>query len=546
MSKPKLVELEDRIEYLQQQLDLVHAIDRIRDEAETPAKMMTSVVGELSGRFDADCCVLAIIDPETDCLVIEAEFGTVELGVQIAPEQLTKLAKIASASDGAAAGTAKDLNSATDGFGLSDNMFFVLAAIEMDSRPLGFILLTRLDKPFCSREIDLLNVAEDHLDSAIVQCNVQYELQRRNRELETIYRIDHIRDLHLPFDEMLQAALDVLCSLVESEMGFIMLYDHAVKHMQIAAIKANVEISELADHYEIGGRIAHQTLEIAELVCHNGMEGPISSIMCIPLILGDEIIGVFGLMNRLGRPGFTEDDRRLMNAVGSQMDTAIFEGIEVRKLRQVLGRSVDPRVLERALAQRGTDLLKGERSVISVFYADIRGSTNLAETTEPELFVGFINDYLGRMADVVFQHEGTVDKFIGDEVMALLGAPFAQQDHALRAVRVGLEMQQMQKKLIETWQARGILPVPIGVGIATGELLVGEIGSNDRSDYTAIGRVANLGARICSAAAGGEVLVSEDTFRQIESEVEATAIKGVQMKGLEEGVTVYRVDRLLT
>ena len=107
-----------------------------------------------------------------------------------------------------------------------------------------------------------------------------------------------------------------------------------------------------------------------------------------------------------------------MSAVGSQMDTAIFEGIEVRQLREVLGRSVDPRVLERELAQHGTDLLKRERIVISVLYADIRGSTELAETTDPELFVGFINDYLGRMADVVFQHEGTVDKFVGDEVMA--------------------------------------------------------------------------------------------------------------------------------
>ncbi len=187
--------------------------------------------------------------------------------------------------------------------------------------------------------------------------------------------------------------------------------------------------------------------------------------------------------------------------------------------------------------------LNGDRAILSVLYADLQGSTSLAERTEPELLVGFINDYLSRMTDVILSHEGTLDKFVGDEVMALFGAPVFLPDHALRAVQVGLEMQVAHQLLMERWQSRGIDPAPVGIGIATGDLIVGKIGSPQRSDYTVIGRVANLGARICSEAEAGQVLISQATYDLIRDSVQATPISELRLKGVEQPVTAYRITR---
>jgi adenylate cyclase len=202
-------------------------------------------------------------------------------------------------------------------------------------------------------------------------------------------------------------------------------------------------------------------------------------------------------------------------------------------------------VMERLLANPDVDFLKGERSVLSVLYADMRGSTSLSERMDPESLVGFINDYLARMTEVILSHEGTLDKFVGDEVMALFGAPFPQPDHALRAVRVGLEMQAAHQVVMETWRTRGIEPAPIGVGIASGELTVGEMGCPQRTDYTVIGPAANLGSRICDVAQAGQVLVSQATYNLIKEKVEAIPITGLQLKGVNHDITAYHVARVL-
>jgi adenylate cyclase len=250
-----------------------------------------------------------------------------------------------------------------------------------------------------------------------------------------------------------------------------------------------------------------------------------------------------GVVNSYRPQGFEPDDRRLLGAIGSQMDTAIFESRERRRLRRVLGRSVDPQVLERLLARPDVDFLKGERLVLSVLYADLRNSTELAESTDPELLVGFVNDYLGRMTEVILGHQGTLDKFIGDEVMALFGAPFPNPDHAFRAVRVAVEMQAAHRDVMAAWQSKVFEPAPVGIGIATGEMTVGEIGCAQRTDYTVIGRAANLGSRICSVARGGEVMISAETYALVQPQVDVVPVTGVQLKGLRPDVTFYRLIR---
>jgi adenylate cyclase len=539
--------LRDRFDLKQKELNLVLAIDRIRDTAPEPSTMLTAIANALANELQADLCLLYLADWETGELELKAASDRSERLDCLDPATAQDLAQRAVEADGIVIGQGDELPSALglsfpSGTAQLAGISVALTKLPFPGRNLqtGALLLARSQSPFDQDDVALLEVAESQIDSAVAQAHAYYELQQRNRELETIYRVDRVRDQNLPFDEMLSTVLHELRAAIQAEAGFLMLYDRAQRRLRLRT-STHDDLFWVSPFYDIINQIANEALHQAQLVCHNDLGYVLRSVMCIPLILHNEIIGVLGVVNCYGPRGFDVEDRRLLNAIASQMDTAIFESLERRRLRQVLGRSVDPRVMQRLLATPEVDFLKGERTVLSVLYADIRGSTRLAERTDPELLVGFINDYLSRMTEVILSHEGTLDKFVGDEVMALFGAPFPQPDHALRAVHVGLAMQEAHLAVMGAWQAQGVDAAPIGVGIATGELIVGEMGSAQRTDYTVIGRAANLGARICAVAKAGQVLVSQATYDLVKNQVEATPITGLHLKGVDHDVTVYHV-----
>ena len=536
--------LHARLKLKQKELDLVLAIDHVRDTVIEPSAMLSAIANILADQFRADLCLLCLLDRETGKLELKAINDRSEQLGQLEPIITRELAERVVEAEDVAIWEGEDVLPELPQARLPSDLQLATIPIVLVEERLGALLLARSHTPFGPDDVELLKIAESQIDSAVVQGYAYYDLQQRNKELETIYRVDRIRDQYLPFDEMLNRVLQELRAVIQAEMGFIMLYNYAERRLELRATTHD-DLFRVSPYCEVVGRVANEALEQARMVCYDDLGDVLHSMLCIPLILNDEIIGVLGVVNRYGTRGFRGEDRSLLRAIGSQMDTAIFESLERRRLRQVLGRSVDPRVMERLLANPDVDFLRGERAVLSVLYADVRGSTSLAEHTDPELLVGFINDYLGRMTEVILSHEGTLDKFVGDEVMALFSAPFLQPDHALRAVRVGLEMQTVHQAVMETWRGSSIEPAPIGVGIATGELTVGEMGCAQRTDYTVIGRAANLGSRICGVAKAGQVLVSQATYDLIEEQVEAIPVPGLQLKGVDRDVTVYHVTRIL-
>ena len=537
--------LRARLDQKQKELTLILAIDHIRDTVTEPPAMLSAIANVLAGQFQASLCLLCLLDRETGALELKAVNDRSEPLGQLGSLITRELAQRIIEADDVVIWKSSDVLPESALAQLPDDLQLAAVPIIMGAdKRLGALLLARSQPPFDSNDVALLQVAESQIDSAVMQGYAYYDLQQRNKELETIYRIDRIRDQHFPFDEMLNRVLQELRAVIQAEMGFVMLYNRIGRRLELRAATDD-DLFQVSPHYEIVDRTANEALHQADVVWHNGLGDVLRSVLCIPLILNDEIIGVLGVVNRYGPRGFRSEDRRLLSAIGSQMDTAIFESLERRRLRQVLGRSVDPRVMQRLLANPDVDILEGERVVLTVLYADIRDSTTLAERTDPELLVEFVNDFLGRMTEIIMSHEGTLDKFVGDEVMALFSAPFPQPDHALRAVRVGLEMQTAHQAVLETWQTRGLGSAPIGVGIATGELTVGEMGCPQRTDYSVIGRAASLGSRICGAAAAGQVLISQATYDLVKGQVQATPITGLQLKGVDHDVTAYHVTRIL-
>jgi len=173
-------------------------------------------------------------------------------------------------------------------------------------------------------------------------------------------------------------------------------------------------------------------------------------------------------------------------------------------------RYVSPVVIER-MQNSTNDFFKTERAVITVLFADLRGFTAMSSGMTPDELKDTINEYLVAMLGVVDQYEGTVDKIVGDEVMALFGAPVPCDDHPFRAIKVGIEMQKAHQRLLEKWRSERRPAPPVGIGINTGDVVIGNIGCHTRTNYTALGYPVNLASRLCGAAAGGEILVSMNT-----------------------------------
>ena len=188
--------------------------------------------------------------------------------------------------------------------------------------------------------------------------------------------------------------------------------------------------------------------------------------------------------------------------------------------------------------------LAPSRKFLTTFFSDVRGFTSASERMEPEELIDELNDYLSEMTEIVFRHGGTLDKYVGDAVMVFFGDPIPQHDHAERAVRMAFEMRDRMTNLQDRWQRRHHEAFKIGIGIATGWVTVGDIGSPARSDYTVLGNEVNLASRLSDHAAAGQILVTERTMTEVAHMVHATPVDQVRLKGVSREIKVYEIHPL--
>jgi adenylate cyclase len=236
------------------------------------------------------------------------------------------------------------------------------------------------------------------------------------------------------------------------------------------------------------------------------------------------------------------------------MALALFEGVawqyfvegrEKRRVKGLFGRYVSKDVFNHLMADPSVARLGGGRREMTVLFSDIRGFTSASEKSTPEAVVHQLNEYFTAMVEVLFRHQGTLDKFVGDMVMGLFGAPVADPRHADHAVAAAVEMTEVLDRLNARWTAEGRPPLDIGIGINSGEMIAGNIGSDTIMSYTVIGDAVNLGARLESLNKdyGTRILISGETRAQLTTTVETRLIGDVTVKGKSKSVTVYEVLR---
>ncbi len=190
--------------------------------------------------------------------------------------------------------------------------------------------------------------------------------------------------------------------------------------------------------------------------------------------------------------------------------------------------------------------LGGERRQITVMFSDVRGFTTFSESHQPEEVVAMLNEILSLQVEVIFGNNGTLDKFVGDEVMAFFGAPGNRhaKDHALVAVRTAVEIQARMHQLRDHLTQEQKEALQIGIGINSGEMVVGNMGSAQRMDYTVIGDNVNLAARLCSAASKEEIIISQSTYEMVADQVIAQKLEPITVKGKAKPISIYRVTGL--
>ncbi len=383
-------------------------------------------------------------------------------------------------------------------------------------------------------------------------------LRRDYEKLRASYEVSRAIELGTSVTALCDKILEVAFRMVPADRGVVLLHDDAGTLEPVA-----VRTSEEADPDQevvVSKTVLDAVVREKEAVLSHDasadarfqsaqsviMQG-IRSTMCVPLLHDDTVLGVMMLDSKLATHAFDEKDLALFETVASQAAIAMQNTLFAKKLereavtRERFRRLLSPAIAEQVLSGELEVKKGGELRETTVLFVDIRGFTGISESFEPQVVVAALNEYFERMVEIVFRHEGTLDKFIGDEMMVLFGAPVSHPDDPTRAVRAALEMQRAVDALSREHESHGLPPFEIGIGINTGEVVAGYIGSSQALEYTVIGDPVNVGSRLCAIAKPGQVLISDETRQKLEGQFEVRELPEAKLKGKARPTKVFEV-----
>jgi len=377
-------------------------------------------------------------------------------------------------------------------------------------------------------------------------------------EDETARRLKMICDVPLQFcaktklESLLPAVVDGLCEVFpKGESWALVLREPETDTLLLKAYNSARQpyLSETLARRAMSERKAFiWKRNIESDVSRSIVQNPINVGMYAPLLWQDEALGVIcgGALNT--ETSFTEEDLRLLIVIAQYAAMAV----ATHRLQAVLRREsatkanllrqFSPKVAERLLRHRGRLRLGGERSEVSVLNADIRGFTNLAREMDPDDIVQMLNDYFAVLVPVLFAHKGTIDKYVGDAILAVFGSPESDRNHHQNALLAAVDMQAAVAKLNEVRREQEAVCREFGIGIHCGEVVHGFVGTADRMEFTVISDVVNRTARYSAAAAGGEIVISPEMYERVWKMADTERIR-IETKH-EGDFDAYRVMRI--
>jgi class 3 adenylate cyclase/DNA-binding response OmpR family regulator len=377
-----------------------------------------------------------------------------------------------------------------------------------------------------------LQLEKQALTARLVQSKQQ--LEQRLRELNTLYQIGKSVTALMDLDQLLNRVVDAALYVTGSEEGVIFLQGGAQRgELQEYLRKRRVEGEER--------QVSRRTeSELAAEALRKGDATVTSAMLSAPLKVGGRSTGVLCVSNKITARSFSDHDRRMLMALADYAAIAIenarllqevaqTKDREKRQLRGLFERYVAPSVVEQLVAQPDKVALGGVRQMASVLFADIRGFSDFSTRAVPEVLVDVLNRHIAVAAEAILAQGGTLDKFLGDAVMAYFNAPLPQPDHALRAVRAAWRIcRAVDESLADLPPASRL---EFGVGISTGEVLVGNIGAAQLMSFTVIGDAVNISRRLQEVARGGQILICQQVYGLVRGYVEARPVGVVELRG---------------
>jgi len=385
-------------------------------------------------------------------------------------------------------------------------------------------------------------------------------LEKENKLLKLLLGVGKTLSSVLTAGEVMQRVMELVFQMENVERGFVMLSDGKKGFKPAVLLYKDEKLKREARGVVLSKTLIERaTTERLPLLIHDvaGDErfsaseslrlSGIRSAMCAPLIYKDKVFGLF-YVDCLTKPyAFSKEELSIFSVIAAEAAISFdnaqsHEELALRVVeRKALERFLSSAIVEKILANPDQIHLGGENQQATILFADIRSFTRMAEKMEPHKVVELLNEYFTEMTELIFENGGTLDKYLGDGIMALFGAPIARPDDALRSVKTAMEMQRAMVRLNEDWQARGQPAMQAGIGVNTGAVTAGNIGSTRRMDYTVIGDAVNLASRLCAKAAGGQILVSDSTFRLLAGEMPARKLDPILVKGRAAPVEVYEI-----
>lgn len=274
----------------------------------------------------------------------------------------------------------------------------------------------------------------------------------------------------------------------------------------------------------------------------------VRSTICAPLVAESRVHGALYADRLDPFAAFKPDDLELISAVAAQTAIAVENARAHERLareevaRANYSRFLPEYVVKQMLENPESFKLGGVSQTITILFADIRGFTRISEHAPPEKIVGLLNRYFSAMTDIIFAHGGTLDKYLGDGLMALFGAPTATPDDASNALNAAVAMQRRLIGINRELKDEGFAEIGVGMGLHTGEAIIGYVGSDKRSEYTAIGDTVNTSSRLESNARGGEILISDATAKAAHSRYKLKAREPITVKNRQQPVNLWEVD----
>jgi len=385
------------------------------------------------------------------------------------------------------------------------------------------------------------------------------KMSRAYRRLAAIHKASQIMASGFDLRERLARVLDMVMEIMQADRGFVMLREEGTNNLNVkVAREMGRELEASSPSMGIAGRAAidgEEVLMVDQKDSEFGMResiirSEIMSAMCVPLRIEDRILGSIYLDSRKLQVTFNEEDLELFASLASQSALAIDnvrlheKVLNAEMKRQEFGRFLSPAIVDKIMSEERAVELGGQRARVSTLFCDIRGFTNTAERIAPADLVQLLNEYFTAMTEIIFQYQGTLDKYVGDEIMAIFGAPVQIENDALAAVSAAVAIQQLNAELNIVREKEGRNVIQLGIGIDSGEVTAGYFGSPMRMEYTVVGDRVNTASRFCSMAGPGQVIVGEETWSHIEGKVEGKLIGAVKLKGKELEVNAYEVTAI--